>query len=160
MAPARSAGNVRNTIAIMFTIFLLINAVAQTVAVIGGLRQTSMIVTPFNEDTPPALRLILFLIGMGLSWILARILYKFMVRGKISVDESTNTSYVLMFYFLLLFATLSFLNVINWFWLPVLFLVLLVYTIFTLWSLVGGLKAAVAGVVTLMAIIFTLLLVS
>jgi hypothetical protein len=157
MATVRTAQNVRTTLAVLFTLFLLINAIFQTLAVVAGLRQTQLLLTVFNEDTSPSIRLIVFLIGCGVSWLLARTLYKFMLKGRVAVGDSTNTAFVLFFYFLLIFATLAFLNVITWFWLPVLFLILLVYTIFTLWSLVGGALTALAGVITLMAIIFTFL---
>jgi hypothetical protein len=160
MAAPRAAQNVRTTLAVLFTVFLLVNATLQTLAVIGGVRNARLLSTPFSEDTSLAVRLLLFLLGVGISWLLARTLYKFMVRGQLAVGDSTNASFVLLFYLLLIFATLAFLNAIGWFWLPALFLILLAYSAFILWSLAGAAWAAVAMFMALTAIIFTFLIVS
>jgi len=160
MGTQKTGQSVRNILAMLFTIFLLINAILQTLAVIGGLRHTSLLITPFNEDSSPAIRLILFLVGFGISWVLARMLFQYMIKGKLSVGDSTHTAYVLLLYLMLIFASFCFLNVIGWLWLPLLFLILFLYTIFTLWSLVGGAKTALVCAATLVVILFTILLAS
>lgn len=160
MAAPKNAQNVRNTLAVLFTVFLLIHAILQTLAVIGGLKNTQILTTPFNDESSPAMRLLLFLLGAAVSWFLSRMLYKFMVKGQLTVGDSTNASFVLLFYLLLIFATLAFLNAISWFWLPVFFLILLIYSAFILWSLAGATWMTVSLSLALTTIIFTSLIAS
>lgn len=154
MAKEKTAKQVRLVLGLLFALFLLVNAVFHTLAIIAGLNGKG---PPFvlPEDISPALRLILFIIGIGVSWLLARMLFKYLIDGRVSVGDSTNTAYILLFYLLLTFATFSFLGVIGWFWLPVLFLVLLLYSIFTLWKLIGGPLTAGVVALTFVAIIGT-----
>src|SRR5215213_11260145 len=97
MAANRTAQNVRYTLAGLFTFFLIANAVFQTLAVIGGLKSAQLLVTPFNEETSQAVRLLIFLLGFGVSWLLARALYKFMMKGQLAVSDSANAAFVLLF---------------------------------------------------------------
>jgi len=160
MAAPGTAQSARIKLAVLFTLFLLIHAVLQTLAVIGGLRSTPVLITPFNDESSQAVRLLLFLLGCGISWLLARMLYKSMVKAQLAVGDSANASFVFMFYLLLIFATVAFLNAIGWFWLPAVFFVLLIYSAFILWSLTGAAWATVALSAALTAIIFTFLIAS
>lgn len=160
MAATQTAQSARIKLAVLFTLFLLINAVLQTLAVIGGVRNAPVLVTPFNEESSQAVRLLLFLLGGAISWLLARMLYKSMVKAQLAVGDSTNASFVFLFFLLLIFATIAFLNAIGWFWLPALFLILLIYSAFILWSLTGVAWTAAVMSAALTAIIFTFLIAS
>lgn len=138
MAKAKAAKNIRLLLGILFLTFLLFNAVFQTLAVIAELHQKEPVRIFFSEDTSPGIRLLLFFIGIGASWLLSRMLFKLLIKGNVRVGDSTDTAYVLGVYLLLTFATACFISVISWFWLPVLFLVLLIYSVLALWKLVGG----------------------
>jgi hypothetical protein len=155
---SKSAEQARNSLAVAFTFVLLVCAVVQTLTVVAGLKQRQMLTTPFTDDSSPALRLIVFLLGAGASWLLARIVYKRMVRGEVTLSDSANAAFVMLFLALLLSATLAFLNVISWYWLPAFFVLVLLYGVFTLWTLVGVAKASAAMVITVTAIVFTFLL--
>jgi hypothetical protein len=154
MAKQRSPKKVKLVVGLLFTLFLVINAIFHTVAVHAWMNDKNPVFPPL-EDISPAVRILLFLVGIGVSWLLARMLYRFLIKGEVTVGDSVNTSYILLFYLGLTFATFSFLGVMAWFWLPLLFLVLLIYSIFTLWSLIGGLFTIGAVVLTFFAIIGT-----
>lgn len=154
MAKAKAAKNIRLILGFLFLIFLIINAVFHTLAVIAGMKgQDPIRLMP--EDISPGVRLLIFLIGIGLSWILARMLFKFLISGKVQVGDSTNIAYVLLGYLLLTFATFSFFSVIGWFWLPVLFFILLIYSLLALWKIIGGAFTSCAFALTLVVIICT-----
>jgi hypothetical protein len=159
MAKAKTAKQVRLVLGLIFALFLLVNGVFHTLAVMAGLGgETPLSLLP--EDVSPAVRLILFVIGIGVSWLLARMLFKFLVNEEVLVGDSTNTAYILLFYLVLTFSMVSFVSVLGWFWLPVLFLVLLIYSVFTLWKLIGGLLTAGAVALTFIAMIGTWVLAS
>jgi hypothetical protein len=149
---AKAARIVQLKLALLFLTLLTVAAFFQTLAIIAGLQDRPPL-TIIPEDTSPGLRLVMFLVGVGLSWVLSRQLFKMMVEGQIHVSDSTNTSYVLLFYLVLIVASIFLLSVIGWFWLPVLFLFLLIYSVLTLWKLVGALftLAAIAAALIIMA---------
>lgn len=154
MAQKRNPKQVRLVIGLIFALFLMINAVLNTVAVVAGLKSSDPLIA-LPGDSSPAVRLVLFVIGAGLSWLLGRMLYGFLISGEIPVAESVNYAYILLFYFLLIFAALAFLGVLSWMFLFILFLVLLLFSVFTLWRLLGGvftvgsvLAASIAAAVT------------
>lgn len=136
MATKQKTQHVRLLLGIFFALFLIVNAILNTLAVVAGVRGAEPL-TLMPSDTSPAVRLLIFVIGIVLSWLVGRTLYKFLINGELPVGDSTNTSYVMLFYLLMMFAGLSFLGILNWFLLPFLFLVLLVFSVFTLWRLIG-----------------------
>lgn len=139
------------TLAILFGLFMIANGIFHALAVLAGLNgQVPALLLP--EETAPAVRLLIWVIGFILSWYLARILYMFLLRRDVSVGDSTNMAYGLLFYLTLTASTFSFFGIVSWFWLPLLFLILLIYTIFGLWSLVGGLITLATVGVSLLVI--------
>lgn len=154
MAKPRIPKKARVTLGLLFAVFLLINSIFLVLEAAAGLTGEGGF-RFLSADVSVAARLLLFVIGIGTSWLLARMLYKFLIKGKITVSDSVNTAYILLFYLLLTFATFSFLGAIGWFWLPLLFLVLLIYTVFTLWRLIGALFTIGVVVLTFLAMIGT-----
>src|SRR6266498_5344236 len=128
---------VRLFLGLFFALFLIVNAILSTIGVVAGLRGMQ----PLNllpAETSPAVRLLIFVVGVGLSWLIGRMLYKSLINGEVAVGESTNTAYIMLFYLLLVFAAFCFIGVLNWFILPILFAILLIFSVFALWRLLGG----------------------
>lgn len=123
-------------IGLSFGLFLIANAILSTIGVVAGLRGVQLF-TLLPSETAPAVRLVIFVIGLGLSWLIGRMLYKFLINGEIPLSDSTNTAYIMLFYLLLVFAALSFIGVLNGFILPILFVILLFFSVVTLWRLIG-----------------------
>jgi hypothetical protein len=148
------ARQVRLWIGIIFVLLLTGSAVLSTVAVIVGLKGESAWVP--LQDASPAVRLLLFVIGLGLSWVVGRFLYQMLVSGEIEVGDSVSIACMLALYGILIAATIAFLAVLYWFLLPFLFLILVVISVLAIWRLLGGLysfgalaAAAIASAVTL-----------
>lgn len=134
----RRASDVRTYVGLLFAAFLTVNAIACVLAVVGGIR-TEQAFVPLSSDTSPAVRLLVFVLGLGCSWFVGKMLYRYLIRGEVPVGDSTNIAYVLLFYLLLLFASVAFLGVLYWFLFPFFFLVLLVISVIALWEILGPL---------------------
>lgn len=159
MAQKPNPKRVRLVLGLMIATFLIVNAILNVVAIVAGMNEQDPAIG-LPPDISPAVRLLVFLMSIGLTWLIGRSLYRFQINGEISVTESTNTARVMVFCFLLLFATLSFLRVWSWFWLPVFFAILLVFSVITLWRLLGGAYTAGTVVCALAAAFVTFYLVS
>jgi hypothetical protein len=89
------------------------------------------------EDVGNGTKLGIFLLGAAISWFLGRWLFLQMIEGDLGVDESSMASLVLLFYLLLVFLGLAFLGATSWLWQSILFLVLILLTLFALGRVVG-----------------------
>src|SRR5712692_5649077 len=99
MATKAKAKQVRLFLGLFFALFLVVNAILSTIGTVAGLRGAqSFALLP--SETSPAVRLVIFVIGVGLSWLIGRMLYKSLINGEIPVGESTNTAYIMLFYLL------------------------------------------------------------
>jgi hypothetical protein len=158
MAETKNLKHVHLVLGLIFAFFLILNAIFDTIAFVAKSNEGQASVG-LPADTSPAVRLLMFLIGAVVSWLLGGMLYRFLIKGTIPVSESTNTACVLVFYFVLTFATFAFLGVLAWFWLPLLFLVLLIFSVITLWGLLGGVftTGAVVGAFAAAFVTFYLL---
>ncbi len=154
MARPKTATGVRLTLGFFFLLFLLFNAIFQTLAVIAGLNHQEPI-RLLPEDLSPGVRLLIFLIGIVVSWLLGRTLFKSLIHARVEVSDSTNIAYVLLFYLLLVMATFAFFSVVGWFWLPALFLILLIYSLVALWRVIGGVVAGCALALMLIVVACT-----
>lgn len=148
------ARQVRLWIGLIFGALLAGGSVLSTLAVIVGLKGEAAWVP--LQDSSPAVRLLLFVIGLGLSWIVGRFLYQTLVNGELDVNDSVSIAYMLAIYGILIAATIAFLAVLYWFLLPFAFFILAVISLLSIWRLLGGLysfgalaAAAVASAVTL-----------
>jgi hypothetical protein len=132
-----------------FALFLIANVVLLALAAIGELaNKHSMQLLP--ADFPPAGRLLIFAIGLGISWAVGHYLYAFLMEGEVSVRESVTAATIFLLYFAFLFAGIAFLGALGWLWLGIGLLVLLVVSVIALWRLVG--PAYVIGALVLAAV--------
>ncbi len=148
------AKQVRQRIGLIFALFLVLSAFLSTLAIIGGFKDDAWVLMP--PDTPPIVRLLFFVIGLGFSWFIGRMFYRMLINGEIGVSDSVSIAYALALYLLLMFAGAFFLGVIYWFLLPFMFILLVVFSVLSIWRLLGGLysfgalaAAALTSVVTL-----------
>jgi hypothetical protein len=148
------AKQVRLWIGLCFALFLMVSACLCTLAVIGGFNSDAWV--PMPPDTAPAIRLLLFVIGLVFSWVIGSMCYRGLIKGEIGVADSVNIAYGLALYLLLIIAAIFFLGVIYWFLLPFMFLILVVFSVLSIWRLLGGVysfgalaAAAITSVVTL-----------
>jgi hypothetical protein len=88
------------------------------------------------------IRILVFAIGAGLSWLLGRWLYMRMVEGEVKVPEAGTAAMVLLFYLLLTFAGLAFLGGFSWIWQTLFLIVLILMTLLGLSRVIGMMPAA------------------
>jgi hypothetical protein len=161
-ANVQAGGRIRQVrlyLGLFFASFLILSAVVTVVAVVDGLKaDVPHMLLP--ADTPPAARLLLFVIGLGISWYAGRMLFRFLMRGELPVGDATNIAYVMLFYLLQLFAAVAFLGVLYWFLFPFFFLVLLIISVIALWEILGGLFTACSVALALVAAFATFYLLS
>ncbi len=159
MAAQLTPKRVRLAIGLLFAVFLIVNVIIQTMGIVSNLKSgQAFFLLP--GDVSMGIRIILFLIGVGISWLLARQIYSFMLKGEISVNESANTAFTVLFCIALTITTFAFLGALAWFWLPVLLLILFMYTMFILWRLLGALKTLFIILLTVVAGVGTFLFTS
>jgi hypothetical protein len=136
----------------IFTVFLIINVVVLTMAVLTRLRPgpgPQLLV--MGPEVSLGVRLGVVLIVAVASWLFAQMLYKMLVRGDealqvngVSPREAVGSALSLLSYLLLVVCAYAFLGMGVWYWLPVLFLVVLVWSLLSIWSLVGWLPMLAA----------------
>ncbi len=102
-----------------------------------------------SEDTTTGVRLLVFLIVAAISWFLGRGIYRWLVRADVPVGDSISTVYVFILFLVLTFSTLLFVGFVQWFWFPLVFLILLVFSTMTLSKLLGMAGGVAALVVTI-----------
>jgi hypothetical protein len=136
MEAKSSAKEARLFVGGFFVLFLLLNVVLVTCAAIGQIANKKS-VELLPVDSSPALRLLIFGIGLAMSWLVGQWLYKLLIKGEIPVSESVSTAFVFAFYLILTFMGVAFFGVLSWLWLAILLLILLVVSLFALWRVVG-----------------------
>jgi len=138
---------VRTTLALVFIAFLLVNVIFLTMAIVSAWRGNVALLPPhLGEDIAFGVRIGIVLVGGFASWMCARIMFQQLVRQKIDPAEAVGPAWSLVSYLLLLVATISFLGLGSWLWLPLLFLIVTVWSVLTVWSMVGA-TGVVAGLV-------------
>lgn len=140
MARPKKVEGIKFPLAFLFLIFLIINGLfgfLWPITTIYSGAGDPIIVGPL--DLPFGSRLLIFLVGVGVSWWVTRSLYWFLFTREVEVDDAINTAYTFFFYLLLTLTTFSFLGVLGWYWFPLLFLILFIVSLLTLWNFLGGL---------------------
>jgi O-antigen ligase len=152
MAELVERSRARWMLAVMFTAFLLVNVVILTMTFIAGLRGDPSRLPPhMGEEVSLGVRMGLVVVGLLASWFFARMLFQLLVNREDRPSQAVGPSLSLLAYLALLVMAYSFLGFGTWLWLPVLFLFVLVWSMLSLWSLVGfglmlvGLCVALAG---------------
>jgi len=148
MAIQQNAKNVKPLIIAVFTIFCLTNILLLAISLLVAFKKSKLQIIP--DDVGLGVRILIFLVGAGLSWALGRWLYMRMVDGEIKVPESATIALVLLFYLLLTFAGLAFLGGFSWIWQLFFLLVLLLMTLLGI-SRVIGILASVLVIVLCVA---------
>jgi hypothetical protein len=149
MPAQQGAKDVKPLIIAVFTIFCLANVFLLTISLLVAFKHSKLQLVP--EDIGLGVRILIFLVGAGLSWALGRWLYMRMVEGEIKVPESATAALVLLFYLLLTFAGLAFLGGFSWIWQAVFLLVLMLMTLLGLSRVIGTLASVAVLVVCLLA---------
>ena len=124
----------------VFTVFCLANIFLLVISLLIAFKNSKY--QPIPEDVGLGIRMLIFLVGAGLSWALGRWLYMRMVEGQIKVSESATAALVLLFYLLLTFAGLAFLGGFSWIWQTVFLILLVLMTLLGL-SRVIGMRSAI-----------------
>ena len=141
--------NVKPVIITVFGLFFILNVILLVFGLLVAFKNQQPMILP--EDTGMAVRLLIFIVGVALSWALGRWLYTQLIDGEIPVNDSGGAAQVMLLYLVLLFAGLAFLNGISWIWQSVILLVLVLMTLFGLNRVIGWL-ASIAVVIIGLAI--------
>jgi hypothetical protein len=138
----------RSTVTVLFTVMLLLNVVFLTLVLIGGRNTRTLPVwAGLQDDVPVGWRLALVILGTTAAWFSARSLYKLLVRDGGSPDDSVSTAMSLLSFLVVIMLAYAFLTYAAWMWLPILLLVVLIWSTLAIWGVVGG-----APVVTALAV--------
>ena len=121
----------RWTLAVVFTVFLLANVVSVSMLF------THHLPPHFESDVPIGMRLGLVLLACVIAYVLAQMLYKLLVRETVPASDAAQPAMSLLAYLVLIAATFGFLGLGSWLWLPVLFLLVVIWTVLSLWHLLG-----------------------
>jgi hypothetical protein len=152
---------VRNIVLAVFALFLFLTAVALTITMIALVAgEQSRLYWDLGEEVAVGVRLLIFVVGAALIWAMARALYKELVKGLGAPDDASNISVSLMSYLVLLVAVVAFLGAAAQIWLPILFLIVLLWSSIAIWRLVGSTMTLGTVAVAIMAIVTTWYLVS
>lgn len=158
MSTQQAVKDVKPLIVSVFTIFCLANVMLLVISLLVAFKNSKLQLLP--EDVGLGVRILIFLLGAGLSWALGRWLYMRMVEGAIRVSESASAALVLLFYLLLTFAGLAFLGGFSWIWQAVFLLVLMLMTLLGLSRVIGTLASILVLAVCLLAGVALFLLLS
>ncbi len=134
MANAALQKNVRLTLSTIFGVFFLANVLVFVLslwAAFGG----KAVLLP--EDLSTGVRLVIFVVGAGISWVAGRWLFMQLIHGELGVDESSNAAVLMLGYLLLMFTGIAFISAWSWLWLLILLLVLVLGTMLILRRIVG-----------------------
>lgn len=134
IAPTRA----RWTLMLIFTVFLIVNVIVVCMAAVAAIRGNVSLLPPhLDADTPMGIRFAIVLVTGFAAWFLAQMLYKQLVKERVTPADSISPAMGLLSYLLLIGAAYAFLGFGSWLWLPFLFVVVFIWTILSLWSLVG-----------------------
>ena len=123
----------------IFATFCLANVLLLAIALLMAFKNSTLQLIP--EEVGFGIRMLIFLIGTGLSWALGRWLYMRMVQGEIRVPESATAALVMTAYLLLTFASLAFIGGFSWIWQSLFLLVLFLMTLLALGPVIGTLAS-------------------
>jgi len=144
----------RWTLAVVFTVFLALNVAILSMAAIAAFHSDWDRLPPhISADTPMGLRLGILAVIIFASWFFARALYRLLVGEEVLPSDSLSPAYGLLSYLVLVGAAYCFLGFGTWLWLPVLFLLVLIWTLLALWSLVGSRAMVAALCIALLTVI-------
>jgi hypothetical protein len=132
----------------MFGFLLALNAALCAFAIGMALKDRAWHI--LGEDTAPAVRLLVFVLGAGLAWGVGRMTVIPMIRGAVSVVEAVPAAWCLTVLVALLFASMAFAGVVHWALLLVLLVVMLFFSVPAFWRLLGG---KVTGLVLFLALV-------
>jgi hypothetical protein len=133
---------------LMFGFLLALNAALCAFAIGMALKDRAWHI--LGEDTSPAVRLLMFLLGAGLAWGVGRMTVVPMIRGAVAVVEAVPAAWCLTVLVALLFASMAFAGVVHWALLLVLLVVMLFFSVPAFWRLLGG---KVTGLVLFLALV-------
>jgi hypothetical protein len=94
--------------------------------------------TVFPEDSPPALRFVVFLIGLAAAWICARQMLEVLVSGEVEVASAVTAAWSVAVFLVLFFVALAFSGTLHWALLLLLLLFALIFTVPAFARLVGA----------------------
>jgi hypothetical protein len=152
---------VRNLVLAVFALILFVVAIMLTITMIALVAgEQSRLYWDLGDDVAVGVRLVIFVIGAGLIWLMARALYKQLVKGLGAPDDASNIAVSLMAYLMLTVAVVAFLGAAAQIWLPILFLIVLLWSSIAVWRLVGSTMTLGTVTVAMMAIVTTWYLVS
>jgi hypothetical protein len=120
----------------VFTLLLLGDVMLVTAGAVTANSDHTFALLP--PDTSPAIRLLVFFLGLGLSWWFGRFVLLNLVNSRVPFDTSANVAFTMVFFLLFTFAGLAFLGMLSWVLLAVLLAVLFLVVIAALWSLLGA----------------------
>ncbi|MGA3098024.1 MAG: hypothetical protein ABSF25_16335 [Bryobacteraceae bacterium] len=94
--------------------------------------------TIFPEDSPPALRFVVLLVGLAAAWVSARQTLEVLVSGEVEVAAAVTAAWSVAVFLLLLFVVLVFSATIHWGVLLLLLLLVLILAAPAFSRLVGA----------------------
>ena len=127
--------NVRLTLTTIFGVFFFANVLVFVLSLWAAFGSGKAVLLP--EDLSTGVRLVIFLVGAGISWIAGRWLFMQLIHGDLGVDESSNAAILMLGYLLLMFTGIAFISAWSWLWLLILLLVLVLGTMLILRRIVG-----------------------
>jgi hypothetical protein len=149
MPAQQGVKDVKPLVIAVFTVFCLANIFLLVISLLIAFKNSKL--QPIPEDVGLGVRMLIFLIGAGLSWALGRWLYMRMVEGQVKASESATAALVLLFYLLLTFAGLAFLGGFSWIWQAVFLILLVLMTLLGLSRVIGMRSAIFVLVICLLA---------
>jgi len=155
-----AAPRARWILAFIFTLFLLLNVVIISMVLTAVFEHdlVRLIHLVLNENAAMGLRVGLVLLAAIVAYFLAQQLYRLLVRENVPASEAVSPSMGLLSYLVLIIAAYGFLGLGSWIWLPVLFLLVLLWTVISLWSLLGWLFMTVILLIAVFGGVLTYLL--
>jgi len=135
--------NARLWVALTLTLFLMLNGVLVVLTLGAVLRDVPLPVL-LSDESSPAMRLLLFVGGLAVSWLIAGMLYRRVIEAWEPISTGVQVAFVLFFYILLTFFALAFLGAFGWLWMPAVFVVLLIATLLIIPRYLGAVLTTVA----------------
>lgn len=143
MADLALGSRTRGTLTTMFAAFLLANVMFLALAMVSARGAVVPAWVHLEDDFATGLRL-LFVVGGGfLSWLLARTLYKKLVQEHVPPSDSVGPALALGSYLVLVLAAYAFFST-AWIFLPLLLVIVVVWSAISLSSLVGTVSVVLA----------------
>lgn len=138
-----------------FLLLLAFNVVLCAAAIGMAMHDRTMRLIP--EDSPPALRFVLVLAGIGLAWFFGRLMLENMIQGEVQVVHAVSGAWSVVFYVALFCVLIAF--PFHWWILLILLMLALFLTVPAFWRLLGGKETALILIacVVIGAVVFYLM---